>query len=422
MTSPFSRYRLLLVCIPILLLLTPFLNPPALMQRSRPQDHEAALEVLGLLNEWRLEEGLLPFKMNPTLEAMALYQAQYVISLRVTPNGAAMHVGRNGEGILERALFDQFNWPYYGRPERITIGEIAAVNSAEDALAFWHTSPPHRATVTNPGYREIGVAALPHPFGHLYVAVLGAEPDVLPALVHPETGELHLSNELSRYATWNTWIQEVTEVRLFDGQGRPLQRDWIPWTETMELPDDVGDKVYVLYTDGNVEVMSEVDLVRDIIVLPGHYPPPDPALLIQLTPQATLAPTATLEPPRPEVLILYDNRSLTVVNQSRLTLNLGYLELEGAGMTLPMTTWSDVGNANIYQFPAGDCVQAWAGGEFNAPRKPDECGVRRSARSNLRPNQLFWLEGDFTVLDDGQVVATCQLGARRCEVDLPGIP
>ena len=92
MTSPFTRYRLLLVCIPMLLLLTAFLNPPALMQRSRQQDSQAALEVLGLLNEWRLEEGLLPFKINPTLEAMALYQAQYVISLRETPNGAAMHV------------------------------------------------------------------------------------------------------------------------------------------------------------------------------------------------------------------------------------------------------------------------------------------------------------------------------------------
>jgi uncharacterized protein YkwD len=406
----------------MLLLLTAFLNPPALIQRSREQDHEAALEVLGLLNEWRLEEGLLPFKINPTLEAMALYQAQYVFSLRETPNGAAMHTGRNGEGILERALFDQFNWPYYGRPERITVGEIAAVNSAEDALTFWHHSPPHRATVTNPGYREIGVAALPHPFGHLYVAVLGAEPDVLPALVHPETGELHLSNELSRYATWDTWIQEVTEVRLFDGQGRPLQDDWIPWSETVELPEDVGDKVYVLYTDGNVEVMSEVDLERDIIVLPGHYPPPDPALLIQLTPQATLAPTLTPEPPRPEVLILYDNRSLTVVNQSRLTLNLGYLELEGAGMTLPMTTWSDVGTANIYQFPAGDCVQAWAGGEFNSPRKPGECRVLRSGRSNLRPNQLFWLNGNFNVLLDGEVIATCEQGSRRCEVDIPDIP
>ena len=241
------------------------------MQRNRQPDREAALEMLGLLNEWRLEEGLLPLKVNETLEAMALYQAEYVISLRETPNGAAMHTGRNGEGILERALFDQFDWPYYGRPERITIGEIAAVNSAKEALAFWHSSPPH-------------------PFGHLYVAVLGAQPDVLPALVHPESNMLYLSNEYSQYATWQNWIQEVTEIRLFDGQGRPIQDEWIPWTNRVELPDNVGDQVFVLYTGGRVEVMSAVDLERDIIVLPGHYPPPDPELLLQMTPIAPAAP------------------------------------------------------------------------------------------------------------------------------------
>jgi hypothetical protein len=407
----------MLLCYSLLFYVVPLMGAPD-MQRRREPDRQAALEMLGLLNEWRLAENLLPLKMNDTLEAMATDQADFLMSMTRMPNGAAMHVGRNGEGILQRALFDQFDWPYYGRPERITVGEIAAVNSAEDALEFWHTSPPHRATVTNRGYREIGIVAYPHPFGHLYVAVLGAEPDVLPALVHPETGELHLSNEFSRYATWNTWIREVTGIRLFDSMGRPLFGDWIPWAETIELPEGIGDKVYVLYTDGNIEVMSEVNLERDIIVLPGHYPPPDPALLLQLTPQATAAPTATPEPPRPELLILYDNRSITIINQSRRTLNLGFIELEGENFTLPMTTWSNVGNANIYQFPAGDCVQAWAGGDFNAPRTPDECRVRRSARSNLRTSQLFWLNGDFTVLNDGQVIATCEQGARRCEAFL----
>jgi hypothetical protein len=350
---------------------------------------------------------------------MATYQALYVASLRETPNGVAIHVGRNGEGILHRALFDQFNWPYYGRPERITVGEIAAVNSAEEALDFWHHSTPHRRTVVNPGYREIGIAAIPHPFGHIYVAVLGAEPDVLPALVHPETGELYLSNEYSQYATWNTWIQEVTSVRLFDGMGRPLQSDWIPWTETVDLPDDVGDQVFVLYTDDNVEVMSRVDLERDIIVLPGHYPPPDPELLLQMTPQPTLAPTLTPEPPRPELLIVYDNRSLTIINQGRRTVNLAYTELVGASYTLEMTAWNDVGNANIYQFAPGDCVQIWSGGEFNTPRKPEECRIVQSGRSNLRPTQLFWTMDSFDVVDNGEVIATCEVGARRCEVDIP---
>ena len=47
-------------------------------------------------------------------------------------------------------------------------------------------------------------------------------------------------------------------------------------------------------------------------------------------------------------MIIYDNRSLAIINRSRLTLNLGYIELEGENFTLLMSWWSDVGNANIY--------------------------------------------------------------------------
>lgn len=418
-------YRRFIVLVMVLLLgagVTAVTSQSSTPTTSR-QDRAAMYEILGLLNEWRLSLGLTPFRLDDTLEAMALYQANYLVTLRTIPDGPNIHKGRGGEGVKERALFNQFNWPYYGRPEQIQIGEIAAVRTAAGAITFWKSSSPHRRTVTNPAYREIGIAAFRRGVGYIYVAVLGARPNVLPALADTDHDRLYLSNELSGYAAQQQpWLHTADQVRLFDGAGRPLSAGWIPWQATLDLPDDAGDKLYVLYTDGSTEALSEVDLAQDVVVLPGYVPPPDPVLA--LLPAATAAPTATPAPPRPEIVLVYDDRSLTIINNARRPLDLYGLELSSGAVRLPMTWWLDApgasANFQLYAFPPGDCVQAWSFAESTPPRKPAACDVRRAARSHLTRAQFFWLEGSFEVLLDGSVVGTCEAAARRCEVDLDG--
>ena len=244
-------------------------------QRSSQPDYLAAYEIVGMLNEWRLEEGLYPLRLSDTLTDLALYQAEYVNSLSRTPNGVAIHVGRNGEGPKDRARYGRFNWPFYSLSSRIEVEEIAAANTASSAIAFWQSSRPHRRASTKPAYREVGVAALPHPFGHLYVVVLGGRPNVLPALVNPITNQLYLTTDESIYNTDDQWISNPTGVRFFDEAGRPLNEDFIEWEPTLEIPLTAGKRFFVLVTDGEVEVVTSVDRERDIIILPDHYPPLD---------------------------------------------------------------------------------------------------------------------------------------------------
>ena len=417
------RYTLLLVVLVAAALTIPSATSGQAQTAASRQDRAAMYEILGLLNEWRLHENLTPLRLDDTLSAMALYQASYIATLKNIPNGPDIHKGRGGEGVKERALFDQFNWPYYGRPIQIQIGEIAAVRTAAGAIAFWKSSAPHRHTVTNPAYREIGIAALPRGAGHIYVAVLGARPNVLPALADTANGKLYLTNELSGYAEQRQpWMHTADHVRLFDAKGRPLSDDWIPWQATLDLPKNVGDKLFVLYTDGSAESLSEVDLNTDVVVLPGYVPPFDLTQLLAQALAVTPAPTPTPEPPRPELLIVYDSRSLAVINNSRHTLDLSDVALRGNGVTLPVSWWQAVRGVTLplYTFPAGDCVQVWSQQESSAPRKPAECNAVRSGRSFFASSQRFWLEGSFEVLLGDEVVATCQAGARRCEVDLPG--
>jgi uncharacterized protein YkwD len=231
-------------------------------------DSAAALAMLARLNEWRLEAGVAPLKPNDTLHAMALDQASYLASLTDIPNGNAMHIGRNGEGPRDRALYPQFNWATYGGSP--AISEVAAVSDEDWAVNFWKNDAIHRDTITSPLVREIGVAAVPHPWGHVYVVDLGSRPDVLPALVDPRTNVLYLTQDLWKYGPGNA---PLTKIFLFDSDGRPLNNGTSQdWAAQIPIPDNTGGKLYVLYDDGSSKSLTEVDLTRDRVILPEFVP------------------------------------------------------------------------------------------------------------------------------------------------------
>lgn len=140
------------------------------------------------------------------------------------------------------------------------------------------------------------------------------------------------------------------------------------------------------------------------------------------TPRITNTPTLTLTPtpvPGPELLLLYDEDVLTVINVERYPADLRDVSLVGATFTLPMYWWSTI---NTFAFQSGSCVQAYAGGISPSPSRPRECRVVRESRGRLFPDQRFWLTGTFDVKLNNEVIATCEASAGRCVVDLPNQP
>jgi hypothetical protein len=233
-------------------------------------DIAAGLSILARMNEWRLEVGVAPLKPNETLHAMALQQATYLASLTDIPSGNAMHIGPNGEGPRDRALEPQYIWATYGGQP--AISEVAAVSSEDWAINFFRNDDIHRDTITSPLIREVGVAAIPHPWGHVYVVDFGSRPDVLPALIDPRTNIMYLTQDLWKYGPGNA---PPMKVSLFDGDGRPLNNGTaVDWAATIPLPDNTGSKLYVLYDDGSSKSIMVVDLVRDRVILPGYVPTP----------------------------------------------------------------------------------------------------------------------------------------------------
>ncbi len=238
----------------------------------------AALEIIGHLNQWRLEVGVAPLRPNETLNAMAFEQAAYLSTLADIPSGNAMHLGPTGEGVRDRALYPQFNWSTYGGSA--AVSEVAYIGNPQTAMEFWRGSQIHRDTITSVLVREIGAAAVPHQWGHIYIVVLGSRPDVLPALVDPRSNSVYLTQDAWKFGVGSI---PAMQVMLFDSTGRALG-GWTPWMPTVALPADATGSIYVLYNDGSTLSMAEVDLTRDQVLLPEFLPVVTPTPLVTLVP------------------------------------------------------------------------------------------------------------------------------------------
>jgi uncharacterized protein YkwD len=237
-----------------------------------PTYEPVVLALIAALNEWRISTGLWPLRPNKMLEQMAVAQAEYVLSLPEIPDGGEIHTGPGGENPRQRAV--EYGWPYYGTSDRVAVTEIAYVGAGEDAaLLFWESSPIHRQSALSAAYREVGVAALPHPYGFLYIVVLGARPNVLPVLIDPVESQLYLSTERYEYAATGGGIQEVVQVQVLPSAEGPVDdAAWTPWALTLPAPEGLGVPFYVVYSDGINQLITEVNPAVDVAWLPSNLP------------------------------------------------------------------------------------------------------------------------------------------------------
>ncbi len=419
---------------------------------SAQADLTAGQALVQAINGWRLEQDLWPLRENATLERMAVDQANYILSLPSIPEGGAIHAGATGAGPMERSRFPQYNWPAYGRADYTAIGEIAYVGrSASAARGFWETSPVHRTAALNPAYREIGVAALPHRFGYLYIVVFGSRPNVFPATADTQADVLYLSNERYRWAR-SPWIDNIGKIRLFDADGRPLSADWVNWQAEMPLPDDVGDELFVEYLDDdNLMAIAEVDLESTESALPPSTPAPNatptraqttapsatPRAVQMGTPSATLQATQTTRPGAAtatqgaavpatvsaptgnNILLLYDARSFTLLNSGQTPINVREIVFQGVGQLFPVTSWETQWlSGSLTAFAASDCLQVWSWQETAALNAPTRCRQRRSVLT-IAPNAMFWKQGDFEVRWRNAALVTCRAADTQCEFAVP---
>jgi uncharacterized protein YkwD len=393
---------------------------------AQDSNKDMASQVLTEVNNWRMQEGLWPLKVNPTLETMALTQARYILpKLDSIQDEADYHKDDQGRMPQQRAA-QAYNWPYYSNPAQVEVGENAAVGNVQYALKFWHESNIHRKAALSPVYREVGIAVLPYQKSYLILMDLGARPGVLPAFVNPEGDTLYPTDERSRYAGVKSGS---TQVRIFDSQGKALTKS-VPWAQTVELPKGLEGNIFVLYTNGTYQSMTRVQLANSGPAQPAveaAAPTTAPATV----PEATQVIAPTIEPtaqaaestaiPKPSatplenapVILIYDDTSLVVYNNAPGRIDLSKFSVGSSVGKVAIESWSKVAPVPYGAFPPRNCLQIGING-FN-PNTPTICKAIR-AQIILNTGNVFWTKGSFDVKLGGDVIVTCDASAGRCEV------
>lgn len=402
-------------------------------------DLQNAADLLAALNAWRVSENQVPLYPNPTLERMAVDQAAYIRGLMAAGRRIDnFHIDSGGLDPQQRA-YSQYGWQTYGTSAQIEISENAAVGSVRFAINYWRNSDIHRRAALSATYREVGVAAIPATGDDtLFIVVFGARPGILPVLVDAGRTTLYLSRENSRYSSARG---VEPQIRLFNEGGQPITRT-LPWSLTLPIPAAAAQRLLVLYTMGDVQAITSVDLQRDVAaltagVLPPTAPPaviPSPTpTLAAVVPTATLPPTrpgqtatntpiptATLTPtftptdmPDPDLIITYDRNSLVIRAVSTRRPNLTGLRLINGVGNITTARWLAIATFPADAFPQNQCLVLYRAGT-NLPQ-PTGCAFVRSA-IQVDGDRIFWMAGPFDVQFNEALNRSCPQGPGQCLV------
>ncbi len=275
-------------------LLFALLAPPS----ARAQDANAA-RVLALINQARLNAGLVPLAVNPTLTAAAQAHAD-----DMARNGTGIaHTGSDGSTPatrMVRAGYHAYSWgPLVGE-------NWAAYQTVDVSMNWWMSDAAHRSNILRSDYREIGVGASLSSTGDpILVTDFGAQPNVLPVFV-TGTGAavvLTLSNEDAAPAgDGPNVIGRAVRVDISTHSDLSQARTF-PFARSIQYASPDGQRitsVYVRFTDeqGRSTVSTGIGSNLNIAVAPAAVKANAP-----VTPTRTRAPrpsptrSATPRPP-----------------------------------------------------------------------------------------------------------------------------
>ena len=148
-----ARWIAALAALIVVLVVSPAVSAGSSRGAKRVSSLDAAL--LTQVNAFRIAHGLVPLRVSASLRAAAT-----VHSTQMARRGYFSHDSANGSSFSSRIA------TYYSAHgyRSWTVGENLLWASpdvgASRALRLWLSSPPHRANLLSPRWREIGLAAV----------------------------------------------------------------------------------------------------------------------------------------------------------------------------------------------------------------------------------------------------------------------
>lgn len=393
---------ILWILISLLMWITP---SPSLAQTP------TAWELLGVLNEARIANGLTPLAMNSQLTTAAQRHSNDMVA-----QDALFHQGSDGTWF-----WDRVNATGYALVDGAENVLYRFDTSGVGAFTQWQGSADHNANMMSPLYVEIGIAyAFNATSGRYYFTmVLASRADFLPPT--PTAPPLPTITPIPTITAIPTIAPSNTPLPILPTSTPPPTFSIVAtWTPVPTIaPTLTPTPAPVFGRAGFMQLMnwlpsSRFPLRQIAMAIPTATPIPPTPLPIQ--PTITPFPTST---PRPmDLVLVYNYDSFTLVNISGRPLYIDGIWFLSPSGEMAGRVW-DNGylTAPLNAFPNGDCLQAW-NREYDQLPKPDFCGYRHSWM-RLSNEQTFWRNADyFDVYQWENRITTCLISTGRCEVNL----
>jgi hypothetical protein len=328
-----------------------------LMQVQAQSVGEGITELIDLVNQARIAQGVSPLAASDTLTAVAQMHSDDMAN---TEN--LSHIGSDGSEFWQRMQNGGYD---------LTMGaeNILYRYDADTSGTFeqWEGSPAHLANMISPAYHEIGIAYTLSANGtYYYTMVLGSRADSTPL----------------PYAS-PTLTSTPTATR----------------TPTPTATLTATPSITPLFTLTPIQLTPMGQAVS--------------AGLPTITP--TLRVVSNQGPP--QILMTFDDSTMILQNISQEPININSMIFAGPNGVFPSSRWNDVGATALKALQPGDCVQVWT---VNSPflDKPETCRIRQAWLSVGAAGQFWRGEGSFTVQKNDRIVAECPIEAGTCQYAL----
>lgn len=251
--------------------------------------------------------------------------------------------------------------------------------NAQSVFNQWWNSPPHQANMMNADYVEVGIAYAQSSDGLYYFTMVLGTRDGVTAPMLPTA----------------TPIPPTFTVP--------------PPTLTLEPPTNTSTPLPTA-TFTTTPLIPPTRTLSPLIT---------PAIITPVpTIQPILQATATPET-LPDLRLIYDDNSLTLLNISGRRLNLALLSFQSNDRRLLASVWdTEFLTERLNNFSDGDCLQVWSVELSQEQDKVDKCEIRHGWVA-VNNSQLFWQGvGSFLVLNNDDIIAQCQVAESVCDVRL----
>ena len=152
--------------------------------------------------------------------------------------------------------------------------------------------------------------------------------------------------------------------------------------------------------------------------LPTQTPTPLPVIEPTSPSTPIPAPTVTVAPTNPppaNILLIYDDVSFTVYNQSSQPLSLDTMRFQSANGRWEARNW---GPGLAASLPADNCLRMRD--ITSSERQPPSICGNLWGFQLVGSSALFWLGVDtFEVIHDETLIATCQTASDSCPISVP---